>query len=57
MQRFKDPLLLEVLEAMRTPGGKKISEDAWRAITATEIKMGSSGGASQPADPRLREML
>ena len=29
MQRFKDPLLVEVLEAMRTPGGKKISEDAW----------------------------
>ena len=24
MQRFKDPLLVEVLEAMRTPGGKNI---------------------------------
>ena len=40
MKRFNDPLLIEVLEAMRTPGGKKISEDAWRAIQATEIKQG-----------------
>ena len=37
MKRFDDPLLVEVLEAMRTPGGKKISEKAWEAITATEI--------------------
>ena len=55
MQRFEDPLLVHVLEAMRTPGGKKISEDAWRAITATEIKEGTSRGASQPTDPRLRD--
>ena len=55
MQRFTDPLLVEGLEAMRTPGGKKISEDAWRAISATEIKEGTSRGASQPADPRLRD--
>ena len=48
MQRFDDPLLVEVLEAMRTPGGKKISEDAWRAITATEIKEGDT-------DTRLRD--
>ena len=31
MKRFSDPLLLEVLHAMRTPGGKKISNEAWRA--------------------------
>jgi hypothetical protein len=48
VQRFDDPLLVEVLEAMRTPGGKKISEDAWRAITATEIKEGDT-------DTRLRD--
>ena len=47
MKRFDDPLLIEVLEAMRTPGGKKISEDAWRAITAMEIKEGDT-------DTRLR---
>ena len=32
MQRFDDPLLVEVLEAVRTPGGKKISEAAWKAL-------------------------
>ena len=49
MQRFTDPLLVEVLEAMRTPGGKRISEDAWRAITSTEISC-----AAQP-DARLQD--
>lgn len=48
MQRFDDPLLVEVLEAMRTPGGKKISEEAWRAITATEMKQDDK-------DTRLRD--
>ena len=54
MQHFNDPLLLEVLEAMRTPGGKRISEEAWRAITSTEIQ---KSGASQPGeiDVRLRD--
>ena len=48
MQRFDDLLLVEVLGAMRTLGGKKISEEAWRAITATEIKQ-------DDADTRLRD--
>ena len=54
MQRFNDPLLLEVLEAMRTPGGKQISEEAWQAIASTEIK---DSAASQPGhmDVRLRD--
>ena len=51
MQRFDDPLQIEVLEAMRTPGGKTISENAWRAIEATEIKNSS---ASQPGGVDLR---
>ena len=51
MQRFDDPLLVEVLEAMRTHGGKRISEDAWEAITATEIKSSVSG----EIDARLRD--
>ena len=42
MQRFTDPLLVEVLEAMRTPGGRKISAQAWEAITATQIHECSS---------------
>ncbi len=46
MQRFTDPLLREVLEAMRTPGGKKITLAAWNAIEKTELKDG---------DQRLRD--
>ncbi len=38
MQRFDDPLLVEVLAAMRTPGGKKISEEAWQALQTTVIQ-------------------
>jgi len=45
MQRFTDPLLLEVLDAMRTPGGKQLTDAAWRAIEATQL---------EPEDPRLR---
>jgi hypothetical protein len=54
MQRFTDPLQVEVLEAMRTPGGKEISEAGWNAIHGTEVQ--SYGSATQPAavDPRLR---
>ena len=63
MQRFKDPLQVEVLEAMRTPGGKAISEAAWQAIVKTcldqsgEKRAASRGGASQPPawDQRLQE--
>ena len=52
MQRFDDPLLVEVLEAMRTPGGKQISKAAWKALEATVI------GAPQPdavIDSRLAQ--
>ena len=53
MQRFNDPLLVEVVEAMRTHGGKGISEEAWQAIASTEIK----SSVSQPGeiDVRLRD--
>ena len=37
MQRFDDPLLVEVLADTRTPGGKKISEEAWQALQTTVI--------------------
>ena len=54
MKRFTDELQIQVLEAMRTPGGKKISDECWQAILNTKIKSG--GSASQPTawDPRLR---
>ena len=65
MQRFDDKLQVEVLEAMRTEGGKTISEESWRAIVATQIRenepatqaTASSSGVFQPLawDARLRE--
>jgi len=55
MQRFNDPLQVQVLEAMRTPGGRKISEESWNALRRTEVR--SDGSATQPTetDKRLRE--
>ena len=50
MQRFNDPLQVEVLEAMRTPGGKKISEESWQEIVKTRLQ--HSDAAS---DPRLKD--
>ena len=65
MQRFDDKLQVEVLEAMRTEGGKTISEESWRAIVATQIRenepatqaTASSSSTSQPLAwyARLRE--
>ena len=65
MQRFTDPLLLEGLNAMRTPGGKRISQESWQALVKTQIHSSSSAaqpaGTSNPAaeppqyDQRLRE--
>ena len=48
MQRIMDPHRVEVLEAMRTPGGKKVSEEAWKALEATVIQKDGS-------DHRLRD--
>ena len=53
MQRFNDPLLVEVLQAMGTDGSKRISEAAWQAITSTEIK--SKGSQPDEMDVRLRD--
>ena len=55
MQRFTDPLQVQVLEAMRTPGGRKISEESWNALRRTEVR--SEGSATPPTetDKRLRE--
>ena len=46
MKRFDDPDLLHILEAMRTKGGKKISDAVWAKLKATVCQKG---------DPRLRE--
>ena len=65
MQRFTDPPLIGVLNAMRTPGGKRISEKSWQALVKTLIHSASSAvqpaGTSNPVaeppqyDQRLRE--
>ena len=48
MQRFDDSLLVEVLEAMRTSGGKNISEEAWQALKGSVSTNDDNG-----IDPRL----
>ena len=67
MQRFDDPLLLEILHSMRTPGGKSFSEEAWRALERTQVRVPTgvterADGASQPvgrevADSRLNDAV
>ncbi|MDP6416552.1 MAG: hypothetical protein QGG54_16205, partial [Gammaproteobacteria bacterium] len=42
--RFTDETLIQILEAMRTPGGRKLSRDQWQALVKTERS------AEQPAD-------
>ena len=54
MKRFDDKLLIEVLEAMRTPGGKAISEEAWQAIEKTKVVCQSDAAQLTAWDPRLR---
>ena len=34
--RFTDNTLIEILKAMRTPGGRKLSHDQWQALLKTE---------------------
>ena len=65
MKRAGGNNLVEILSDMRTPGGKRISEDAWQAVQATAIKNGApqpglhSAGDPQPGDvqqdTRLRD--
>ena len=54
MRRFDDERQVHVLEAMRTPGGKKIKEEAWQAIKDAELKMSGADAHQLGApDPRL----
>ena len=34
--RFTDQTLIQILKAMRTPGGKKLTASQWGALAATE---------------------
>ena len=42
--RFTDETLVQILEAMRTPGGRKLSRAQWQALVNTERR------SEQPAD-------
>ena len=37
MMRFKDPVLVAILQKMRKPGGDKLTEHEWDALLETEI--------------------
>ena len=36
-RRFTDPVLISILEGMRTPGGKRLNETAWEKLKGTEV--------------------
>ena len=44
--RFTDETLIQILEAMRTPGGRKLSGAQWQALLNTERSVEQSAGAS-----------
>ena len=44
--RFTDETLIQILEAMRTPGGKKLSGAQWQALLDTERKVDQFASAS-----------
>ena len=44
--RFTDDTLIQILEAMRTPGGKKLSDAQWQAVRRTERRAQESADAS-----------
>ena len=44
--RFTDETLIQILEAMRTPGGRKLSRAQWQALLNTERSAEQPAGAS-----------
>ena len=44
--RFSDETLIQILEAMRTPGGRKLSSAQWQALVNTERSAGQPADAS-----------
>ena len=35
--RFKDPTLIRILQTMRVPGGRLLTDSEWQALLATEL--------------------
>lgn len=38
MMRFRDPVLRQILEKMRTPGGAPLTDGEWKALMATNVE-------------------
>ena len=38
MIRFCDPVLGQMLEKMRTPGGSRLTDGEWQALMATNVE-------------------
>ena len=43
-KRFEDPVLIDILDVMRTPGGKRLPDSHWHALRNTEISAAQSDG-------------
>ncbi|MDO7681295.1 MAG: hypothetical protein MUQ52_02305, partial [Pirellulales bacterium] len=47
MMRFRDPLLRQILEKMRTPGGTRLTQTEWQALMATNVEASNMNEAAQ----------
>ena len=47
MMRFRDPVLRQVLEKMRTPGGARLTDNEWQALMATHVEAATMNEAAK----------
>ena len=47
MMRFRDPVLRQVLEKMRTPGGARLTDNEWQALMATNVEAATMNEAAK----------
>ena len=47
MMRFHDPVLRQILEKMRTPGGARLSDNEWKAVLATNVEASTMDEAAK----------
>ena len=50
MMRFRDPVLRQILEKMRTPGGSRLTDGEWQALMATNVE---AAAMDEEANQRL----
>ena len=46
MMRFRDPVLRQILEKMRTPGGVRLTDSEWQALKQTNVEAATMDEAS-----------